>query len=171
MKRAAIILCGLVLSLGSAFAQKFALVDSEYILNNIPAYKTAQTQLDKDSQTYQKEVEAKYSAVEKLYKSYHAERAVLTEQMRAKKEDEIVKLEQEAKELQNKYFGSEGEIFKKREALLTPIQNEVYNAIKAMATDEGIAVVFDTASEGNVVYANPRNDKSDDVLKRMGYGN
>ena len=91
--------------------------------------------------------------------------------MRAKREEEIIKLETAAKELQKKYFGEEGEIFKKREALLTPIQDQVYEAIKALATEEAIAVVFDTATAGNVIYANPKNDRSDDILRRLGYKN
>ncbi len=171
MKKFFLILSCLLLSAGSGYAQKFALVDSEYILNNIPAYKTAQAQLDRESQAYQKEVEAKYAAVEKMYKAYQTERSVLTEQMRAKREEEIIKLETEAKELQKKYFGEEGEIFKKREALLTPIQDQVYEAIKAMANEEGYAVVFDTATAGNVIYANPKNDRSDAILQRLGYKN
>ncbi len=171
MKKFFLLLSCLLLSVGSGYAQKFALVDTEYILNNIPAYKTAQAQLDQDSQVYQKEVEAKYAAVERMYKEYQTERSVLTEQMRAKREEEIIKLETAAKELQKKYFGEEGEIFKKRESLLTPIQDQVYEAIKALATEEAIAVVFDTATAGNVIYANPKNDRSDDILRRLGYKN
>ena len=148
---------------------RFAFVDSEYILNNIPAYKTAQAQLDKLSADWQKEIETQYGEVEKLYKNYQAERVMLSEDMRKRREDEIVTKEQSVKELQKKYYGPEGELAKKQQEMVKPIQDEVYKAIKEMAVEGGFAAIFDTAADASILYANPRNDKSDEVLEKLGY--
>jgi len=168
-----IVAIALIAAFTSAFAaaQKFAYVDSEYILNNIPAYKSAQEQLDKLSNDWQKEVEAKYAEVDKLYKNFQSEKVLLTDDMKSKREDEIVKKEQEVKDLQKKYFGKDGMLFKKRQELVKPIQDEVYNAVKEMSTEQGIALIFDTASNPGVLYSNPKNDKSDEILQRLGYKN
>jgi Outer membrane protein len=160
-------------ALTSAFglAQKFAYVDTEYILGNIPAYKAAQEQIDKLSADWQKEVEAKYADIDKLYKNFQSEKVLLTEDMKNKREEEIVKKEQEVKDLQKKYFGRDGLLFKKRQELIKPIQDEVYNAVKQLAQEQGFAVIFDTASNQGIVYSNPKNDKSDEILQRLGYKN
>ncbi len=155
----------------SSWAQKFAFVDTDYILNNIPSYKAAQDQLDKLSADWQKEVEAKYAEIDKIYKSFQTEKVLLSEEMKTKREEEIVKKEQEAKDLQKKYFGKEGSLFKKRQELVKPIQDEVYNAVKEMSVEQGFAVIFDTAAGMGMLYTNPKNDKSDEVLQRMGYKN
>ncbi|HEY4787330.1 MAG TPA: OmpH family outer membrane protein [Bacteroidales bacterium] len=152
-------------------AQKFAYVDSEYILNNIPAYKSAQDQLDKLSNDWQKEVEAKYADIDKMYKDYQNEKVLLTDDMKKKREDDIVKKEQEVKDLQKKYFGKDGMLFKKRQELVKPIQDEVANAVKELALEQGFAIIFDTASNPSVLYSNPKNDKSDEILQRLGYKN
>jgi len=152
-------------------AQKFAYVDSEYILNNIPSYKSAQDQLDKQSNEWQKEVETKYTEIDKMYKNFQSEKVLLTDDMKAKREDEIVKKEQEVKDLQKKYFGKDGMLFKKRQELVKPIQDEVYNAVKELAVEQGFALIFDTANNPNVLYSNPKNDKSDEILQRLGYKN
>ncbi|HLO57109.1 MAG TPA: OmpH family outer membrane protein [Bacteroidales bacterium] len=171
MKRVYILLAGLLLSLGITVAQKYAFVDTEYILNNIPNYKAAQDQLDKQSQEWQKEVEAKYADIEKMYKDYQAERVLLSEDMRKQREDAIVNKEKEAKELQKNYFGQEGALFKKRQELIEPIQDDVYNAIKDLATENGYAAIFDTSSGASMIYTNPRYDISDEVLQKLGYKN
>jgi len=153
----------------AAQTMRFAFVDTEYILNNIPAYKTAQAQLDKLSDDWQKEIETLYGEVEKLYKNYQAERVMLSDDMRKKREDEIVKKEQSVKELQRKYYGPEGELTKKQQDLVKPIQDEVYKAIKEMAVEGRYDGIFDTSTDASILYANPRADKSDEVLEKLGY--
>ena len=160
-----------VFAMSSASAQtlKFAFVDTEYILNNIPAYKTAQAQIDKLSADWQKEIEAQYGDVERLYKNYQAEKVMLSDDMKKKREDEIINKEQAVKELQKKYYGPEGELTKKQQELVKPIQDDVYKAVKEMAVEGGFAAIFDTSADTSILYANPKNDKSDDVLERLGY--
>ena len=148
---------------------KFAFVDTEYILNNIPAYKSAQAQIDKMSADWQKEIEAQYSEVERLYKNYQAEKVMLSDDMKKKREDEIIKKEQSVKDLQKKYYGPEGELTKKQQELVKPIQDEVYKAVKEMAIEGGFAAIFDTSVDASILYANPKNDKSDEVLEKLGY--
>jgi outer membrane protein len=164
-------MAAMLLPLGIAVAQKYAFVDTEYILNNIPNYKAAQEQLDKQSQEWQKEVEAKYAEIEKMYKDYQAERVLLAEDMRKQREDAIVNSEREVKELQKNYFGQDGALFKKRQELVEPIQDEIYNAIKELATENGYAAIFDTSSGATMIYTNPRYDISDEVLQKLGYKN
>ena len=152
-------------------AQRFAFVDTEYILTNIPAYRAAQDQIDKLSQEWEEEVEVKFNEIEQLYKNYQAEKVLLTEEMRTKKEEEIITKEQAAKELQNKYFGREGELFTKRQELIKPVQDEIYRAVKEIAAEGNYAVIFDTASGPSMLYTNPKNDVSDEVLTKLGYKN
>jgi outer membrane protein len=171
MKRILFILTVLMIPFGMTQAQKYAFVDTEYILNNIPSYKAAQEQLDKISTEWQKEVEARYTEIEKMYKDYQAERVLLSEDMRRQREDAIVNKEKEAKELQKNYFGQEGALFKKRQELVQPIQDDIYKAIKDLATENGYAVIFDTSSGPSMIYTNPRYDVSDEVLQKLGYKN
>ena len=159
----------LLLATTATVAQKFAYVDSDYILENIPAYKTAQEELDATSTRWQKDIEKKYSEIDRLYKEYQAEQILLTEEMKKKKEDEIIEKEREAKEFQRKKFGVDGELFKKRSELVKPIQDEVYGAIKSVADASGYAIIFDKANQSSILYANPKYNKSDDVLKKLGY--
>jgi len=158
-------------SLYGSAQQKFAFVDTEYILSSIPTYEAAQTQLDELADKWQKEIEAIYKNVEENYKKYQAERVMLSEEMRKKREEDIVKQEKEAKELQKKYFGKEGELYKKRQELVKPIQDEVYNAVKDIATEGNYTVIFDTAAGPTILYYDSKYDKSDDVLKKLGYNN
>ncbi len=171
MKRIFAVVLIATLSFSLALAQKFAYVDSEYILNNIPSYKAAQEQIDKLSAEWQKEIETKYADIDKMYKNFQSEKVLLTEEMKTKREDEIVKKEQEVKDLQKKYFGRDGMLFKKRQELTKPIQDEVFNAVKTLAVEQGFAIIFDTASNTGILYSNPKNDKSDEVLQRLGYKN
>jgi outer membrane protein len=171
MKQIIIILTGLLLSLGLATAQKYAFVDTEYILNNIPNYKSAKQQLDKVSEEWQKEIEGKYSEIEKLYKDYQAERVLLSEDLRKQREDALVNKEKDVKELQKSYFGQDGALFKKRQELIQPIQDDIYKAIKDLATENGYAVIFDTSNGASMIYTNPRYDISDEVLQKLGYKN
>ncbi len=164
----------LLLMLGAtqtASAQRFAWVDSEYILGNIPEYRAAQEQLEKLSAEWQKEIETSYEEIEALYRSYQNDRVLMSEEMRRKREEEIVSKEAATAELQRKYFGPEGELFQAQEELIRPIQDRIYNAVEKMAQDGNYAVIFDTANSPTMLYTNPRNDLSDDVLQMLGYRN
>jgi outer membrane protein len=158
-----------VLTITGTFAQKFAYVDSDYILGQIPKYKQAQSELDKISAGWQKEIEAKFQEVDKLYKNYQQEQVLLTEELKKKREAEIVTKEKEAKDLQKAKFGVDGELFKKRQELVKPIQDEVYNAVKKLAETGNYAVIFDKSSDLTMLYTNPKYDESDKVLEQMGY--
>ena len=151
------------------FAQKFAYVSSEYILDNMPEYKQAQDQLDQLSAQWQKEIEIKYAEIDKLYKAFQAEQILLTEDMKKRREDDIVAKEKDAKNFQKQKFGFEGELFKKKQELVKPIQDRVYNAVKKLAAEGGYAFIFDKSSDLIMLYANPKYDKSDDVLRSLGY--
>lgn len=153
------------------FGQKYAYVDTEYILNNIPVYESAKTQLEDLTKEWKKEIDAKKASIDQMYQNYQSERILLTEELRAKREDEIMKKEQELKQLQQKYFGESGILYKKREELIKPIQDDIYNAIKEIATEGNFAVIFDTANNLNMLYTDPRHDKSDEVLRKLGYKN
>ena len=126
-----------------SFGQKYAYVDTEYILNNIPVYESAKTQLEDLTKEWKKEIDAKKTSIDQMYQNYQSERILLTEELRAKREDEIMKKEQELKQLQQKYFGESGMLYKKREELIKPIQDDIYNAIKEIATEGNYAVIFD----------------------------
>jgi outer membrane protein len=148
-------------------AQKYAYVDTEYILSKIPDYATAQKQIDNISIQWQKEIEAKYAEIDKLYKSYQAEQILLTEEMRRKRENEIINKEKEAKELQKQRFGVDGDLFKKRQELVKPIQDKVYNAIQELAKKERLAVVFDKSSALTMLYTDPKFDKSEAIIDAL----
>lgn len=171
MKKVLITLVVTLVAVNMGFSQKFAFVDTEYVLGRVPAYQAAQKQLDKFSADWQAEIETKMAEVEKMYKTYQAERVLLTEDMRTKREDAIIAMEKSVKDLQKKYFAPEGDLFKKRQELVKPIQDQVFNAIKAMATEGNYDVIFDTASGPTMLYTNPRYDKSDVVLEKMGIQN
>ncbi len=150
------------------FAQKIGYVDTEYILSKIPEYKTAQTELDNISIQWQKEIEAKYTEIDKMNKAYEAEQILLTDDMKSKREKDIASKENEVKDLQKQRFGIDGELFKKRQSLVKPIQDKVYNAIKAIAEKGAYSIIFDKASDITMLYSSPKLDKSDAVLKQLG---
>ena len=162
---AAIALMGLL----TASAQKYAVVDMEYILKNVPMYESANEQLKQVSQKWQKEVEEKNNEAKVLYKNYQTEAVFYSDDMKTKKENEIVAKEKEARELKTKYFGPQGELFKKRESLMKPIQDEVYAAVKDVAEKEGYVMIFDKASAQNLIYYSSKVDVSDKVLTKLGY--
>lgn len=155
----------------SANAQKYAYVDTDYIMNNIPVYETAKQQLDELSQQWQEEVDEMKQQVEKLYQDFKAEKVLMTEEQRQKREEEIINKEKELRELQQKYFGREGLLFSKRKELLKPIQDDIFNAVKEIAQEGNLAVIFDTANSLNMLYTDPKHDKSDEVLRKLGYKN
>lgn len=154
---------------GTTYAQKFAFVDSEYILKNIPSYEAAQEEINSMSEQWEAEVQEEYEAIQEMYKTYKSERVLLSEEMRKKRENEIIEKEKAVKELQQQYFGPEGDLFQKREELVEPIQDAVYKAVKELTAEGGYAIIFDTASGASILYSNPRYDKSDEILERMGY--
>jgi outer membrane protein len=157
-------------SLGTTtMAQKFALIDMEYILKNIPAYEMTNEQLNQLSQKWQNEVEALQQEVQNMYKTFQSDLVFLSAEMKTKREEEIVKKEREAQELKRTYFGAEGELYKKRESLMKPIQDEIYEAVKTIAEDKGYHVVVDRASAMSVIFASPKIDISNEVLLKLGY--
>jgi len=149
-------------------AQKQAFIDSEYILNNIPEYTDAQDILNNLSKKWQKEIEAKHQMVKQMYEKYQAEEVLLPNDVKKKRQDAIMKKNAEVQALQKKYFGPKGELFKKREALVKPIQEKVYNAIETVATERNIDLVFDKAGGPSLIYGNPKFDISDMVLDELG---
>lgn len=170
MKKTLTLIMLVVLTAIGAKAQKFALVDMEYIMKNIPQYEMANEQLNQLSQRWQKEVEAKGKEAENMYQTYLADKVFLTEDQIKKREEAIVAKEKEATELRYKYFGPEGELYQKRQSLLKPIQDDIYNAIKKVAQERGLQAVMDRASSSDIIYASPQIDISNDVLNKLGYG-
>jgi outer membrane protein len=168
MKKAIVVLVVILTSLFSN-AQKIGYVDTDYILSNIPEYKAAQAEMDKISVDWQKEIEAKYSEIDKLYKIYQAESVLLTDDMKKKRENEIINKEKEVKELQKQRFGVDGELFAKRMELVKPIQDKVFNAVKQVAERSGLAFIFDKSGQVALLYSNSKYDKSEDVITFMGY--
>ncbi len=154
-----------------ANAQKFALVDMEYILKNVPSYEMANEQLNQLSQRWQREVDNLYTEADNLYKTYMSDKVFLTEEQIKAREEEIVAKEKEASELKAKYFGPEGELFKKRQTLMKPIQDDIYNATKKVAEEKGYQLIMDRASSSDIIFASPRIDVSNEVLAKLGYAN
>lgn len=152
-----------------AQAQKFALVDMEYILKNIPAYERASEQLNQQSKKWQAEVEAIQNEAQTLYKNYQNEVVFLSAEQKKTNEQAIVDKEKEAAELKRKYFAPDGELFKKRESLVKPIQDEIYNAIKDISQTKGYTLILDRASDTGIIFASPKIDISNEVLAKLGY--
>jgi len=152
----------------TAFGQKYAYVDTEYILDNIPEFQDAQDELNSYSTKWQKEIETEYAEVEEMYKKYQAEAVLLPEDVKRKREDAVVLKEKNVKDLQRKYFGPEGELFKKRQELIQPIQEKVFNAIESIATTRNFGFVFDKAGGMTLLYGAPKYDISDEVLDEVG---
>ena len=157
------------LSITSINAQKFAYVDTEYILNKIPEFKQAQDKLDDFSEDWQEEIEAKYAEVEQMYRAYQQDQVLLTDDMKIKREEAIINKENEAKNLQQKYFGPEGSLYLKKQELIRPIQDKIFDAIQKLAENNKYQIVFDSSSDLIMLYKNENLDKSDQVLKLMGY--
>lgn len=155
----------------SAMAQKFALVDMDYILKNVPAYERANEQLNQVSKKWQAEVEAITTEAQTLYKNYQSEAVFLSEEQKVKSEEAIVAKEKAAAELKKKYFGPEGELYKKRESLMAPIQDEIYGAVKDISEQKGYSLILDRASDAGIIFASPKIDISNEVLAKLGYAN
>ena len=153
----------------TANAQKYALIDMEYILKNVPAYERANEQLNQVSKKWQAEVEALNIEASTMYKNYQNEVVFLSQEQKKAKQEAIMNKEKEASELKKKYFGPEGELFKKREALMGPIQEEIYNAVKEVSDLRGYSLVLDRASNSGIIFGSPKIDISNEVLKKLGY--
>ncbi|EFV03952.1 OmpH family outer membrane protein [Segatella salivae] len=153
----------------SASAQKFALVDMEYIFKNIPAYERANEQLNQVSRKWQAEVEALNTEASTMYKNYQNESVFLSQEQKKTKQEQIMNKEKAAADLKKKYFGPEGELFKKREALMAPIQEEVYNAVKEISELRGYSLVVDRSSDQGIIFGSPKIDISNEVLQKLGY--
>ena len=152
----------------AASAQRYAIIDTKYILEKLPEYKTAQQKLDQFSEQWQEEIDTKSSALDKMYKDYDAEQVMLSDDLKKKREDELFNREKELRDLQKKRFGYEGDIFKKRQELIKPVQDKVYNAVQKLAVAKLYDFILDKSEGITVIFADPKLDKSDDVLREMG---
>ena len=152
-----------------SFSQKFAYVDTDYILKKIPEYTQAEEQINKYSNQWQQEIENGYKNIEEMYKAYQSEQILLTKEMKIKREEAIIEAEKSIQNLQQKYFGADGDLVKKRTELVTPIQNRILDAIQQLAANNKYSIIFDTSSDLIMLYTNPDLDKSDRVLEIMGY--
>ena len=168
MKKILPIACCLLLVTFFASAQRYAVIDSKYILEKLPEYKESQTKLDQFSAQWQQEIEKKQADLDKMYKDYDAEQVMLADNLKKKREDELFNKEKEVRDLQKKRFGFEGDLFKKRQELIKPIQDKVYVAIQKLAVDKSYDFILDKSEGITVIFADPKLDKSDDVLKFLG---
>lgn len=169
MKKIFLILAVSIFTITNSNAQKFAYVDTDYILNKIPDFKQAQDKLDALSADWQKEIENKYADVERMYRAYQQEQVLLTDEMKTKREEAIINKETGAKNLQQKYFGPEGDLYAKRQELIRPIQDKIHDAIQQLAANNKYQVIFDSSSDLIMLYKNDNLDKSDKLLEIMGY--
>ncbi|MCD6354590.1 MAG: OmpH family outer membrane protein [Prolixibacteraceae bacterium] len=169
MKKIVVTIAAVLILFGITNAQKYAFIDSEYIMGNIPAFTAAQEQLNQLSSQYQKELESMHAEIEQMYKDFQAESVLLSEDMKRKREDVIVSKEKDYKQLQRKYFGPNGDLFKKRQGLVKPIQDDIFNAVQEIANNGGYAVILDKAGGTTLFFTNPKYDLSDQVLQKLGY--
>ncbi|GAY27798.1 MULTISPECIES: OmpH family outer membrane protein [unclassified Prevotella] len=167
--RAIMLVAAIALLPTEAGAQKFALVDMDYILKNVPAYERANEQLNQVSKKWQAEVEALATEAQTMYKNYQNEVVFLSQEQKKSRQEAIVEKEKQAAELKKKYFGPEGELFKKRTSLMTPIQEEIYNAVKDIADLRGYQLILDRASDAGIIFGSPKIDISNEVLQKLGY--
>ena len=159
--------CSLLLATASQ-AQRYAVLDSKYILEKLTDYKDAQKKLDQFSEQWQQEIDQKQALVDKMIKDYDAEQVMLSDELKKKREDELYNKEKELRDLQKKRFGFEGDLFKKRQELIKPIQDRVYNAVQKLAVDRQYDFILDKSEGITVIFADPKLDKSDDVLRNLG---
>lgn len=168
MKKLLFIAAFICLSVVGVYAQKYAYIDSEYLLNKIPSYVEAQAELDRLSVEWQKEIEAKFKKIDEMYRKFQQDAVVLPEDAKQKKQQEIINAEKEAKELQKKRFGTDGDLYKKREELVKPIQDRVFTAIEEYAREKQYAFIFDKAGDMTIVYADAKYDINDEILAKLG---
>jgi outer membrane protein len=167
MKKAILIFC--LLAAGSiAMAQRYAVIDSKFILEKLPDYKDAQTRLDQFSVLWQQEIDQKQVALDKLVKDFEAEQVMLPDNLKKKREDEIFNKEKEIRDLQRKRFGFEGDLFRKRQELIKPVQDKVYNAVQKLALEKQYDFILDKSEGITIIFADPKLDKSEEILKYLG---
>jgi len=167
MKKSLLVFGFLITALFGA-AQKYAVVDTRYILDKMPEYRTAQQQLDVMAAIWQKQIDSMQSSLDRLYREFDAEQVMLTAELKKRKEDQLFNKEKELRDLQRKRFGFEGDLFRKRQELVKPVQDKVYNAIQKLAAARGYELVFDKSEGITIIFADPKLDKSEDVLKELG---
>jgi len=168
MKKAILIVCFTLLAISASFAQRFAYVDSDYILKHVPEYASAQKQLSALSDQWQKEVDGRFQEIDRLYKAFQADQVLMTPDMKKRREAEIIDKEKAAKDFQRQKFGPDGELAQKSSSIIKPIQDRVSKAIQGVAESENLDMIFDKNSEVIMLYANPRYDKSADVITKLG---
>ncbi|MFM6925513.1 MAG: OmpH family outer membrane protein [Ferruginibacter sp.] len=168
MKKLLILATCFMLLAAASNAQRYAIIDSKYILDKLPEYKDAQKLLDQFSEQWQQEIDQKQAIVDKMYKDYDAEQVMLTDVLKKKREDELYNKEKELRDLQKKRFGFEGDLFKKRQELIKPIQDRVYNAVQKMAVEKQYDFILDKSEGITVIFADPKLDKSADILRNLG---
>lgn len=168
MKKIIVAALSIMLFAASAQAQKYAIIDTRYILDKMPEYKDAQKQLDGVAADWQKEIDAKQAELDKMYKDYDAEQVMLSDELKKKREDQLFNKEKDLRDLQRKRFGFEGDLFKKRQELIKPIQDKVYNAVQKISVQRGYDFVLDKSEGITIIFADPKLDKSEDVLKELG---
>ena len=168
MKKFFFLACFLVALASTAPAQKYAIIDTRYILNHVPEYKSADQKLQQVSGQWQKEIDDKQAQLDKMYKNYDAEQFMLSDELKKKREDELFNAEKDVRDLQKRRFGYEGDLFKERERLIKPVQDRVYNAVQKIAVARGYDFILDKSEGITVIFADPKLDRSDDVLKELG---
>ncbi len=168
MKKILIVVCSLMLIAGTVQAQKYAIIDTRYILDKMPDYKAAQKQLDDIAADWQKDIDGKQTELDNMYKSFEAEQVMLSDDLKKKREDQLFNKEKTLRDLQRKRFGFEGDLFKKRQEFIKPIQDKVYNAVQKIAVQRGYDFVLDKSEGITIIFADPKLDKSEDVLKDLG---
>jgi len=168
MKKIVLLACFTLFTAVVTFAQRYAVIDSKYILEKLPEYKESQTKLNQFSAQWQQEIEKKQADLDKMYKDFDAEQVMLSDELKKKREDELYNREKEVRDLQKKRFGFEGDLFKKRQELIKPIQDKVYTAIQKLAVDKTFDFILDKSEGITVIFADPKLDRSEDVLKLLG---
>jgi outer membrane protein len=168
MKKLLILLFAITFYSGSLLAQRYAVIDSKFILDKMPEYKDAQTKLDQFSTLWQQEIDQKQVLMDKMVKDYEAEQIMLPDNLKKKREDEIFNKEKELRDLQRKRFGFEGDLFKKRQELIKPVQDKVYNAVQKLALEKQYDFILDKSEGITIIFADPKLDKSEEILKSMG---
>jgi outer membrane protein len=168
MKKLFVLALGILLLSAGVHAQKYAIIDTRYILDKMPDYKLAQKTLDDIADGWQKDIDTRQAELDKMYKDYEAEQVMLSDDLKKKREDQLFNKEKDLRDLQRKRFGFEGDLFKKRQELIKPIQDKVYNAVQKMAVTRGYDFVLDKSEGITIIFADPKLDKSEDVLKELG---
>ena len=168
MKKLLILATCFLLLAGVSNAQRYAVIDSKYILDQLPEYKEAQKLLDQFSEQWQQEIDQKQALVDKMFKDYDAEQVMLSDLLKKKREDELYNKEKELRDLQKKRFGFEGDLFKKRQELIKPIQDRVYNAVQKLAVEKQYDFILDKSEGITVIFADPKLDKSADIIRNLG---